>query len=521
MKLRTGLVAVTLVTGLTARPGFAQQAPLTAEAAQPSQGKAAGAPEPDGDDADSEAAPGGEPEASRDEPTPAPFGSPDFGPRYTIEQIVVRGNRKTAAALILGEVGIRPGDVLTASDGRVEAARIHLLSLGFFLDVHLAVQKGSRRGGAILIVDVEERGTIILNGLYLGSSAATTFWGGLDLAENNLLGRGITLGGGFVASTRPQVANATRDFGARLHTLVPPTGGTGISISASAIAVSSAELYRVSGPPSSPDPDNFVAARLRRMGGVVGIGRSLTHDLRLLVDLREESIEATLPAETVRVLAPGVTRPIDFGVGRGFSRVASLSAGLDYDTRSDPLVPRAGTHAAVTAEGASSGVISSDTFLKLTLQGSHYRPTRRGHIVGVHVFGGALFGTAPIFDRFYVGDLNLLLPPRVFGIPFSTQPSRNLLGTAIDDHRYDTFAGRVVVEYAVPLWRRHKLIYSGDAFIAFGAFGMGSRGAFLASDRTGFARWPVDLTGDFGVRFDTMIGVFSASFANALGRIPF
>ena len=497
-------------------------AAATARAQSPVAGApaAAGPATPPTEESADEAAPALDRNADSDAAL-APFSTPAFGPRYRIERIVVRGNAKTATALILAELGLAPGDEVGSSDPRVEAARIRLLALGYFLDAHLAVTRGAERGGVVLFVDVEERGTIILNGLYLGSSAATTFWGGLDLAENNLLGRGITLGGGFVASTRPQVANATRDFGARLHTLVPPTGGTGISISASAIAVSSAELYRVSGPPSSPDPDNFVAARLRRLGGVVGIGRSLTHDLRLLVDLREESIEATLPAETVRVLAPGVTRPIDFGVGRGFSRVASLSAGLDYDTRSDPLVPRAGTHAAATAEGASSGVISSDTFLKLTLQGSHYRPTRRGHIVGVHVFGGALFGTAPIFDRFYVGDLNLLLPPRVFGIPFSTQPSRNLLGTAIDDHRYDTFAGRVVVEYAVPLWRRHKLIYSGDAFIAFGAFGMGSRGAFLAGDRAGFARWPVDLTGDFGVRFDTMIGVFSASFANALGRIPF
>ena len=78
-------------------------------------------------------------------PAPEPFRDPNFGPAYAIEQIVVRGNRKTATALIKGEVGVVVGDVLTASDGRVEAARIHLLSLGFFLDVRLALERGSQR----------------------------------------------------------------------------------------------------------------------------------------------------------------------------------------------------------------------------------------------------------------------------------------------------------------------------------------------------------------------------------------
>ena len=152
MKLRTGLAAVTLVTALMARPAGAQpKTPPTPapETAEPAAASAAGADA----DADHPGEPGAppEPEAAPEppaEPTPVPFGNPDFGPRYTIEQVVVRGNRKTAAALIVGEVGIHAGDVLTASDGRVEAARIHLLSLGFFLDVHLAVQKGSHRGSA-------------------------------------------------------------------------------------------------------------------------------------------------------------------------------------------------------------------------------------------------------------------------------------------------------------------------------------------------------------------------------------
>ena len=89
-----------------------------------------------------------------------------------------------------------------------------------------------------------------------------------------------------------------------------------------------------------------------------------------------------------------------------------------------------------------------------------------GHALGFHFFAGAIAGDAPFFDRFFIGDLNLLLPRRALGINFSTQPSRNLLGTTIAHHRYDNYAGRVLVEYAIPIWRRRGFVYGGDAFIA-------------------------------------------------------
>lgn len=459
---------------------------------------------------------------TRQDPEPlAPFADPAFGPRYTIERIVVRGNRKTESALILAELGLRPGDQVTASDHRVEVARIRLLALGYFLDARLALAKGTGRGGAVLLVDVEERGTVILNALYLGSSRATAFWGGVEAAENNLLGRGISLGTGFVAGTRPDVAEADRNLGARVRALVPPLGGTGLLLSGTGLLTTGSEFFRVRGPDGSDAPSDFAAMRIKRVGGMLGVGRALTHYARFFLDFREEGITAELPGQRDRTFGPGETRPIDFGLLPGFSRVGSLTATIDFDTRSDPLIPRAGTHLSLSVEAASDELLSSYEFVKLVLQGSVYRPAPRGHVVGVHLFGGALFGAAPLFDRFFVGDLNSFLPPRAMGLNFSTQPSRNLLGTAIAGHRYDKFAARVLVEYSVPLWRRHRWIYNGDAFIAVGAFGMGSQGAFRDRTRTGLAAWPVDLTGDVGIRLDTLVGVFTLSFANALGRLPF
>ena len=44
---------------------------------------------------------------------------------------------------------------------------------------------------------------------------------------------------------------------------------------------------------------------------------------------------------------------------------------------------------------------------------------------------------------------------------------------------------------------------------------------FRDPQRSGLAAFPIDLTGDLGVRLNTMIGVFTLSFASALGRSPF
>ncbi len=158
----------------------------------------------------------------------ASFPDARFGPRYIIEDVVVRGNRKTAKSLLLRELaalGLAPGESVDASDARVETARYRLLALGYFLDVRLSVTRGTKRGGAVLVVEVDERGTLVVNELFPATSRATLFWGGADLAETNFLGRGINLGAGFVASTKPVVPDAHAGLGVRLHVGVPPLGG--------------------------------------------------------------------------------------------------------------------------------------------------------------------------------------------------------------------------------------------------------------------------------------------------------
>jgi outer membrane protein insertion porin family len=448
--------------------------------------------------------------------TTATFQDARFGPRYVIDDVVVRGNHKTQKSIIIAEVtalGLFQGAAVDASDPRVDAARYRLLTLGYFLDVRLSVTRGISRGGVVLVVEVEERGTVVINELFPSTSAATAFWGGADVSETNLLGHGINLGAGFVASTTPVVPGAHSGLGLRLRAVVPPIGGPyGLSLSATGLYNNGSEFQRLTGAADDPDPRNFIGAPVQRAGGVLGVGKDFRSGLHATLHVREEVISAELPI---------VVPPVDFMVYNDVSRLGSVTAGLDVDTRSDPILPRSGMRLALTAEAATGLLGSSYDFFKAVAEGSFYRPMPRGHALGFHVFAGAIAGDAPFFDRFFVGDLNLLLPRRALGINFSTQPSRNLLGTSIAHHRYDNYAGRVLVEYAVPIWRRRGFVYGGDAFFAVGLFGMASNGDAIAPGPFTWRSLPIDLTGDVGLRLDTYVGIFTISIANALSRSSF
>jgi outer membrane protein insertion porin family len=498
MRLTAWLVLALAVAAHAARAADAPPAPATVT--------------PGDDDQD---------EGARAETAPE-FNDPSFGTRYVIEEIVVRGNRKTQTSIILAELGLQPGDTVDASDPRVETARFRLLALGHFVDARLSVVRGKQRGGAVLLVEVEERGTIVVNELYPSTSAATKFWGGADLSQTNFLGRGINLGGGFVVSTKPRVPAAESGLGLRLHGALPERQGPwGLGLGGTALYNDASEFYRVSGQDSNADPGRFTAVGTRRAGGIVSVSKTLGRAWRGSVDLRGESVRAHYPTQRARIFPDGTTAPIDFDVVEGDSRVATVALTLDYDTRSDPVLPRSGARIVGTVEGGGPAVGSSYTFAKAIAQASFYARMPRGHALGLHLLGGAILGDAAYFDRFFIGDFNVLMPRRALGIDFSTQPSPNLLGTTIAHHRFDDYAARIVVEYAIPVWRRRGFVYGGDAFAAVGLLGMASSGDF---DPPGPFRWsnlPVDLTADLGLRLDTYVGIFTISIANALSRSSF
>ena len=342
--------------------------------------------------------------------------------------------------------------------------------------MRLSVTRGVSRGGVVLVVEVEERGTVVINELFPSTSAATAFWGGADVSETNLLGHGINLGAGFVASTTPVVPNAHSGLGLRLRAVVPPIGGPyGLSLSATGLYNDGSEFQRVMGAADDPDPRNFIGARASSARAACwASGKDFRSGLHATLLVREEVISAQLP---IVVLA--AARRLHGHTTGSAARQRHRRPRHRHALRSDPAAI-GDAHRADGWKLATSLLGSSYDFAKTVAEASFYRPLPRGHALGFHVFAGAIAGDAPFFDRFFVGDLNLLLPRRALGINFSTQPSRNLLDTRIAHHRYDNYAGRVLVEYAVPIWRRRGFVYGGDAFVAAGLFGMASNGDAVA-----------------------------------------
>src|SRR5262249_17914730 len=126
--------------------------------------------------------------------------------RYALEGIEVRGNTRTASRVILRYVRFRAGDVLDVDDPEIELTRYRLLGTGFFKSVQLSLRRGSQRGSAVLVVEVAERNTFLVQNLGIGIAADEDTAGnskpqsayvGVQAAETNLAGTGITLGAGF------------------------------------------------------------------------------------------------------------------------------------------------------------------------------------------------------------------------------------------------------------------------------------------------------------------------------------
>ncbi|MCA9665773.1 MAG: BamA/TamA family outer membrane protein [Myxococcales bacterium] len=442
-------------------------------------------------------------------------------PRYIIEAIEVTGNKKTKSDVILRALQVRAGMALSVDDPRFVLSRYRVLSLGFFSDVRLRLRRGSRRGRVVLVVEVTERGTIVLTGLFFGTSEATVAWGGLGIAERNFLGRGIGLEGAFVLGSDAAVERGTVQQGYSLTITAPRFGERRWEFRASFLFLDGNEFFRKSGLEESSDPADFLSIRYRRIGVSVWGGFDLGRYTRMSLGFRAEAIESDVPAAAARRNPDGGTEPIDFGILRGESQLSMLSLRFTRDTRSDPVTPESGGLLNIGLDASTSLLGSSYDYVKVQVGYKHFIALRWGHIIAPHVAGGVVFGEAPFFEKFFIGDFNDLVPSRVMGLNFSTLPSRDVFGTSIDSKRYEEIAFRLGTEYIIPWFRGGKFFYSGDFFVNVGVIFLTSKEELRLRDRPLFQSIPLDLTVNAGLRLDTRIGVFHLSIGNALGRIPF
>lgn len=419
---------------------------------------------------------------------PEPIGPPRrarSAPRYIVERIVVSGHKRTREDTIRAYILVEPGEAL--DEDRVTLSRLKLLTLSLFSDVKTRLSRGSQRGYVILHFEVIERNAIVVDELFLGSSARTPFWAGFGLSDMNFLGLGHTLHGAFVVSGQQQAY--------RLDYFAPSIPGTRLTFGAGLLYSKGLEFFPVfTRGTTAPDLDVSGVVDYERFGGFVSLGYKLGPFNRFFIDYRAEGLRG--------FVGSGLSQP---PIARGKSRLFSLSGVFERDTRDDPFVATRGHRFRVGTELGSELLGGSYNFSKYTFLWQQQLPTFRGHSFKLDTRFGLIQGDAPFFNQFFFGDTSFFsfrdrALPRALGINFSKETV------------YDDVMMSLGFEYAIPLKQSRSRVYRTFVFFAGNTTYTGSLDETLGRrQRVSGEAWTFSF--DLGVKFDTAVGVFTFSLA--------
>jgi len=317
------------------------------------------------------------------------------GPRITIDRVVVRGNRKTDTGVVLRTVDLSSGE--PASGGRLLSAQRRLYRLGAFsrVEVRFAPTDPGADTRDVLVRIEEGRTRRLLYGF--GYDTEDGFRGLLGFSDLNVAGRGLTFGGDLRLSER--------DRRARLSLGQPYLGPLDLPLTYTLFWADEAR-------------DTF---DVERWGGRVEAIREFSlseggqeHRAGLIFDYR---IVDTVTRLNVANGGTGIARE-DRNI-----RISSLIPNILFDYRDDALDPTRGWTSYAQIQYAFPFLNTSEEFLKLFYQQTHYLPLGRFGVVAGSLRFGAIepFTTASgetllspelpnsrvsIAERFFTGGAN-------------------------------------------------------------------------------------------------------------------
>jgi len=454
--------------------------------------------------------------------------------RYVLEGIVVIGNDRTKAHTVRKFVPLKQGDFLDPESPDLEATEWRLMGTGWFDSVDIRLERGAERGYVVLVVKVRERNTVVIEQLVAGLSEGvgqttdrgrTLFpWLGFKITETNLAGLGIRLSGTALVSEFQQ--------GGRLDLRYPKLIKSEYGIRFGTFFLNGREFYGntplVSVPCGAPTcPGTSIVpnavVRYRRGGFMVGTGKDFTSKLRYSLDWIGDIVSVLDRPEAASERRGNDIAPIDFAIQDGRSFVSSLRFALVFDKRDDPGITKEGVlfRGVVTAGTRFLG--SDYDFLQLEAWVRRWWRLPWNHTIRLGAFGGAAFGSTPFFYLFHISDLTDLIPSRFLEMQLDARPPPNLLGTSIENNYLGELAWRIDIGYDVPVYERvrDRGLREVNLYMLIGLYGLADLRDPRAgvSGYTGLSRFPIDLTFDFGFRFDTRVGVFQVGFSTLVGFI--
>jgi outer membrane protein insertion porin family len=361
------------------------------------------------------------------------------GDRTFIERIDITGNSRTQDRVIRREFRLAEGDPFSAAQLRRSRQRIR--DLGYFGNVDITPQPGSRPDRVVLTTTVTERptGEVSLGG---GFSTDAGFLTDFGIRERNFLGRGI--------DTRLQALIAQRrqqfDFSVTDPSFLDRNLAVGL------------DLFHI-----RRNLQEIASYSEQRTGGVLRAGFEYNERLR-------QAVSYSLVDRNVFDVQDNASRFIQ--EQRGRTLLSQVSQTLTYDVRDSRIEPRAGYVVRLGTDVAGLG--GDVNYVRLRVDGAIYFPLERlfgdqDYVLAIQAGAGWLrpYGGKDerIIDRFFLGGDNLRgfalagAGPRDVGVP--GQPANDPLG------------GRVIwtqtTEFRFPLPVPQEIGLLGRAFVDVGA----------------------------------------------------
>jgi len=311
-----------------------------------------------------------------------------------LEKILVEGNDKTKEHVITREITIHPGDLFDFEKVKKSLQKIY--NLGYFEDVTMKLDPGSKEDSVVLVIKVIEKNTGKF-GIGAGYNSVEGLMGFISIEESNLFGRG-------------QKAEAKLEVGGRttykFGFLEPWLAGTPTSLG---FEVYDTITYK-------ENKENKIVIgeyNEERLGGKLIFGRKIGESVQLGLVLQSERVSYEIESGA-----------LPEGTNEGLTN--SMIPAISYDTRDNVFEPTSGwfhTFSIEKAGGFLTGdydftkynltlraYISTD-FLKDIIDVSGVKKIADNLSKGVLAFramGGTADTSLPSFAEYKVGGMNTL-----------------------------------------------------------------------------------------------------------------
>jgi len=303
------------------------------------------------------------------------------GPRAFVERIDISGNTRTEDRVIRREFRLAEGDPMNAR--QIRRSRDRIRALGYFSDVQITNQPGSRPEQVNLMTSVVERAT---GEFTLGGGFATDAGLLLDVGirERNLLGMGLDArAGGVLAQKRSQLDLSVTD---------PQFLDRNLAAGADAFLINR-DLRYVTG------------YRERRAGFALRTGYEINDRLR-------QNWSYSMVERDITDIESDASRFIQEQSGR--TLLSQISTTVTYDMRDSRIEPRSGY--VVRVGGDYAGIGGDVNYFRTRADGQYYIPFERwlsdpDFVLVLSAGGGILSPLGDeddrIVDRFFLGGENL------------------------------------------------------------------------------------------------------------------